>query len=153
MEIAMNLPQAMSASFQAPPPVHAATLDPLKSPLVNTAIPGGIAIDKAHNALGMSDQFPYPADVKAGLAAANAVNFDEVIAQDIRSLHIEGCEIRTIPHLEEFFGMTMAFSIVGQYEELFGVTQRNRAATASNRGNIDGSNMPRKKIEARVVPQ
>src|SRR5436190_8569548 len=101
----------------------------------------------------MSDELPYAADIKARLAAANAVDLNKVITQGIGLLHVQRRKRSAVPHFEEFFGMAMAFSVVRQYKELFGVAKRNRAAIVPNRGNINGSNMSRKEVETRVVPQ
>jgi hypothetical protein len=152
MKIPMNLPQSMNAVFQTPTPVDTGTLDSLKSASINTAVAGGITVDKPHDALGMSDQLPYPADIKPGFAASNAVNLDKVITERVGPLDIEGREPRIISHPGEFFGVAMALRIVRQYEELDDVAKRNRAAIAPHCGNIDGSHVFWKEVETGVVP-
>src|SRR5207244_655660 len=72
MKISMNLPQAVNAALQTPAPCNTAPFDIFKVPHPDIR-PVGVAVDQAHDALGVSDQFPDPSHIQSALRACHAM--------------------------------------------------------------------------------
>ena len=123
MEVSMNLTQAMNTILKTPSPIDTPLFDLLEHRPIDDFPSSGIAVDEAHDAFRVSDQFPNPPDVQLWLIALNAVNFDQVVAQRVGPRHIEFCELGIIPHSGKVFEVSAPLRVFSQYEELLSVAQ------------------------------
>src|SRR5262245_52630947 len=109
MKVSVNLPQTMDAMPQSPAPVDASFLDCGQSRSERTV--GRIAVDQAHDAFGVTDQFANAPNVKAGSIFRDLVDFHEVVAKRPGARHPQIREAGLIADLLKIVSVRFAFSV------------------------------------------
>src|SRR6185369_11427743 len=99
VEVAVDLPQAVRAGFQLPPPVDETAFDVPEK--LRRDASGRIAVHDSQDAFAVSDELADAPHVQSRLGPPDAVDLQQVVAQRIRSRQVESRGRAAVPEAGE----------------------------------------------------
>ena len=143
----------MHTIFDLPSPLNAALLDGQEPLTIRWVQFRRIAVDEAHDALGVADEFPDTTYIEAVVGILHGMNLHQVITQRIRTLEIRVLQFAGLQNSFEVICLRFTLAVVGKGEEFCCFAQGHGGAVTLEGGYIDRTNMSRQRIERAMIPE